>query len=142
MNASFCEVAVDTETGQVEVTRYVVVIDPGKAYRPTSIEGQVHQVMMFTDGSSLMEELVFDKTTGVKLSTNMIEYKKPTMLDIAPIDTKIVETRLGAAAYGGSGISHCLATTQIVVCAVANAIGKWIAPPLTPDKVLKALGKA
>jgi hypothetical protein len=34
-----------------------------------------------------------------------------------------------------------MASTQLVVCAVANAIGKWVAPPATPDKVLKALGK-
>ena len=27
------------------------------------------------------------------------------------------------------------------VCAIANAIGIWIEPPATPDKILKALGK-
>jgi hypothetical protein len=34
-----------------------------------------------------------------------------------------------------------MAAPLLPVCAVANAIGKWIAPPVTPDKVLKALGK-
>ncbi len=140
MNASFCEVAVDPETGGVEVTRYVVVCDPGKVLRMTSFEGQLHQAMFFSQGG-LSEEFIYDKSTGVKLSTNMFEYKKPTILDFGPIETYAVETRGGNACYGASGISHCMAAPLLPVCAVANAIGKWIAPPVTPDKVLQALGK-
>jgi CO/xanthine dehydrogenase Mo-binding subunit len=141
MNTSFCEVAVDPETGGVEVTRYVVVCDPGKVLRMTSFEGQLHQAMFFSHGGGLSEEFIYDKATGVKLSTNMFEYKKPTILDLGPIDTFAVETRGGNACYGASGISHCMAAPLLPVCAVANAIGKWIAPPATPDKILKALGK-
>jgi len=142
MNTTFCEVAVDTETGEVAVTRYVVVCDPGKVLRLTSFEGQIHQAMVFSQGAGLTEEFVFDRTTGVKLNSNMFEYKKPTMLDLGEIETHLVETRTGNACYGASGISHCMASTQLVACAIANAIGKWIAPPVTPDKVLKSLGKA
>ncbi|HTY63169.1 MAG TPA: molybdopterin cofactor-binding domain-containing protein [Acidobacteriota bacterium] len=140
MNTSFCEVAVDPETGGVEVTKFVVVCDPGKVLRMTSFEGQLHQAMFFSQGG-LSEEFIYDKATGVKLSTNMLEYKKPTILDFGPIETGAVETRGGNACYGASGISHCMAAPLLPVCAVANAIGKWIAPPVTPDKVLKALGK-
>ncbi|MDI9612771.1 MAG: molybdopterin-dependent oxidoreductase [Acidobacteriota bacterium] len=142
MNASFCEVAVDTETGAVEVTRFVVACDPGKVLRMTSFEGQLHQAMFFSQGGGLSEEFVYDKASGVKLSTNMIEYRKPTILDLGPIETCAVESRSGNACYGASGISHCMAAPQLPVCAVANAIGKWIEPPITPDKVLRALGKA
>ena len=142
MNTSFCEVAVDPETGGVEVTKFVVVCDPGKVLRMTSFEGQLHQAMFFGQGGGLSEEWIYDKPTGVKLSTNMFEYKKPTILDFGPIETYAVETRSGNACYGGTGISHCMAAPLLPVCAVANAIGKWIAPPVTPDKVLKALGKA
>ena len=140
MNTSFCEVAVDTETGGVEVTRYVVVCDPGKVLRMTSFEGQLHQAMFFSQGG-LSEEFIYDKATGVKLSTNMFEYKKPTILDFGPIETYAVETRSGNACYGASGISHCMAAPLLPLCAVANAIGKWVAPPATPDKILQALGK-
>jgi len=142
MNASFCEVAVDAETGGVEVTKFVVVCDPGKVLRMTSFEGQLHQAMFFSQGGGLSEEWIYDKSTGVKLSTNMWEYKKPTMLDFGPIETYAVETRSGNACYGATGISHCMAAPLLPVCAVANAIGQWIAPPVTPDKVLRALGKA
>jgi len=141
MNTSYCEVAVDTETGETEVTKYVVVCDPGKVLRMTSFEGQLHQAMFLSHGGGLMEEFIYDKATGVKLSTNMFEYKKPTILDLGPIDTYAVESRSGNACYGASGISHCMAAPLLPVCAVANAIGKWIQPPVTPDKVLKALEK-
>jgi CO/xanthine dehydrogenase Mo-binding subunit len=140
MNTSFCEVAVDPETGGVEVTKFVVVCDPGKVIRMTSFEGQLHQAMFFSQGG-LSEEFIYDKSTGVKLSMNMLEYKKPTILDFGPIETFAVETRGGNACYGSSGISHCMAAPLLPVCAVANAIGKWIAPPVTPDKILRALGK-
>ena len=130
----------DTETGQAEVTKYVVVCDPGKVLRMTSFEGQLHQAMFFSHGG-LLEEFIYDKSTGVKLNTNMFEYKKPTILDLGPIDTYAVETRSGNACYGASGMSHCMAAPLLPACAVAHAIDKWIKPPVTPAKVLKALGK-
>ncbi|HSW39316.1 MAG TPA: molybdopterin cofactor-binding domain-containing protein, partial [Acidobacteriota bacterium] len=143
LHTTFCEVAVDTETGEVEVLRFVVAIDPGKILRATSLESQIDQNMMIGVGSQLYEEFVFDRQTGVKLSTNMIEYKKPTILDMPPVDSVLLETRAGNGCYGANGVSHSLASTQLILCAVANAIGKWaITPPITPDKVLKALGKA
>jgi CO/xanthine dehydrogenase Mo-binding subunit len=142
MNALFCEVAVDTETGKVEVLRHSVAADTGKILRPTSLEGQIQQTMMFSEGCQLSEEIIWDKKSGVRLNSNMIEYKKPTILDIAPTEMDLLETRAGNAAYGANGISHSLANSHIIVCAIQNAIGKWVDPPATPDKILKALGKA
>jgi xanthine dehydrogenase molybdenum-binding subunit len=134
--------SIATETGEVEVLRHVIVADPGKVLRPTSLEGQLHQVMMFSAGTQLKEDFVFDKNTGVKLHTNMFEYKKPTILDIGPVESHLLETRVGNAAYGANGISYSLANTHAIICAIQNAIGKWVDPPATPDRVLKALGKA
>jgi CO/xanthine dehydrogenase Mo-binding subunit len=142
MNGLFCEVAVDTETGDVEVLRHLVVVDPGKVIRRTSLEGQLHQVMMFSEGAQLSEDFAFDKTTGVKLHTNMLDYKKPTILDLGPVESILLETRVGNAAYGANGISHSMANTHLIICAIQNAIGQWVDPPATPDRVLKVLGKA
>lgn len=141
MNVAMCEVAVDTETGEVEILRFGVVADTGKIMRRTSLEGQIHQVMYFSEGCQLKEDFIFDKATGVRLNTNMIEYKKPTILDVSPVEMELLETRAGNAAYGSNGISHSLANTHLVICAIQNAIGKWVDPPATPDRVLKALGK-
>jgi CO/xanthine dehydrogenase Mo-binding subunit len=142
MNVAMCEVAVDTETGEVEILRFVVAADPGKVMRRTSLESQIHQVLYFSQGCQLTEDFIFDRNTGVRLSTNMFDYKKPTIVDLARTDLQLLETRAGNAAYGSNGISHSLANTHLVICAIHNAIGKWIDPPATPDKVLKALGKA
>ncbi len=142
MNVATCEVAVDTETGEVEILRFGVVADPGKIMRRTSLESQIDQVMDFTKGCQLQEEFVFDAKTGLRLSTNMFEYKKVSMLDMPRVDLELLETRASNACYGGSGISHSLANTHLVIMAIHNAIGKWVESPATPDRVLKALGKA
>jgi CO/xanthine dehydrogenase Mo-binding subunit len=142
MNVAMCEVAVDTETGEVEILRFGVAADVGKILRRTSLESQIHQVMFFSGGCQLSEDFYYDKSTGVRLNANMVEYKKPTILDLAPVDMDLLETRLGNAAYGANGISHALANTHLVICAIQNAVGKWIDPPATPEKVLRALGKA
>lgn len=142
MNTVFCEVAVDMETGEVEILRFGAVVDPGKALRPTSLESQIDQVMFFSQGSQLLEDIVYDTRTGVKLNSNMIEYKKPTMMDVPKVEHDLLETRSGTGAYGANGISHSMANTHLVITAVHNAIGVWVDPPATPDKVLKALNKA
>ncbi len=142
MNTAYCEVAVDEETGEVEILRFGVVADPGKVIRLTSLESQVDQVMYFSQGCQLLEDFIYDDHTGVKLNTNMIDYMKPTMLDVPQVDKEFLETRAGNAAYGANGISHSLANTHLVIMAIHNATGVWVDPPATPDKVLKALGKA
>jgi CO/xanthine dehydrogenase Mo-binding subunit len=141
MNTAYCEVAVDTETGEVEILRFGVVADPGKIMRLTSLESQIDQVMFFSEGCQLLEDYVYDRRSGVKLNTNMIDYKKPRILDVPRVDRKFLETRAGNAAYGANGISHSLANTHLVIIALHNAVGVWVDPPATPDKVLKALKK-
>ncbi|MDR0842617.1 MAG: molybdopterin-dependent oxidoreductase [Acidobacteriota bacterium] len=142
MNTLYCEVAVDTETGEVEVLKHGISMDPGKVLRWTSMESQIQQVMMFSEGIQLKEEFLFDPQSGVRLTANMFDYKKPTIVDIAPTNFSVQETRIGNAAYGSGGISHSMANTHIIICAIHNAIGKWVDPPATPARVLAALGKA
>ena len=141
MNTAFCEVAVDTETGEVEILRFSVAADVGKVLRPTSLESQIDQVMYFSQGCQILEEYVFDERTGVKLNNNFIDYKKPSLLDAPPVDKTFLETRLGNAVYGATGISHSLANTHMIIIAIHNAIGVWVDPPATPANILKALGK-
>jgi hypothetical protein len=97
---------------------------------------------MFSEGCQLRDEFVFDKETGVRLSMNMFDCKKSTILDIAPTEVSLLETRAVNATNGASGISHSMANTHLVICAIQNAIGKWIDPSAKPDRVLKALSKA
>lgn len=142
INTLYCEVAVDEETGQVEILKYGAAVDAGKVIRPTSLESQLDQVAFFSQGCQLLEDYFYDPDTGVKLNMNYIEYKKPAILDVPKLMVELPETRAGNGVYGANGISHSMANTHLIICAIYNAIDKWVDPPATPDKVLKALGKA
>lgn len=143
--AHFMEVEVDTETGEVEVTRVVNVNDVGKVISWEGCEGQQYGGTYMGVGRGRSEEVVHDPMTGIMLNGNLLNYKIATMLDIGPIDTILVETGMGYGPYGVVGIGEDVATVvpALIGPAVYNAIGKWVDDfPITPDKVLKALGKA
>lgn len=142
MNVSFCEVAVDEGTGEVEILKYLVVPDVGKAIRMTSLESQIDQAGFFTQGAQLLEELILDPVTGVRLNGNFIDYRVPTTMDVPVIDKEILELHSGNGAYGGSGISHNLANSHLIMLAIHNAVGVWLDPPATPDRLIRAIKKA
>jgi CO/xanthine dehydrogenase Mo-binding subunit len=143
--AHFMEVEVDTETGDVDITRIVNVNDVGKVISVEGCEGQQYGGAIMAAGRGHSEEIVHDPNTGVMLNGNLLNYKIPTMMDVGPIDTILVETGMGYGPYGLVGIGEDVATIMptLIGTAVHNAIGKWVEGyPATPDKVLKALGKA
>ncbi len=140
----FCEVEVDTETGEVVVTKVVNVNDVGKAFSPEAVEGQQYGGTYMGVGRNLTEEYVWDRKTGVLLNGNLLDYKIATMNDIGRVETRIVETGMGYGPYGSVGVGEVVATvtTYLLQGAVYNAIGRWVDDaPVTPDKVLEALGK-
>lgn len=142
MNVDFCEVAVDTETGMVEILDYCSAHDFGKLIRPSSGLGQLENALTMGSGRGLREELIWDEETGVLLNGNMYEYKVPTTMDQPPIETIPIETRCGGGAYGSTGVAHAHTNGGLVGLAIQNAIGEFIPmQPYTPDKVLAALGK-
>ncbi len=140
----FMEVEVDTETGEIEVTNVVNVNDVGKVISPESCAGQQYGGTYMGVGRALFEEIVHDPVTGVMLNGNLLDYKIATIEDCGPIDTHLVETQQGYGPYGATGIGEDIATVipAMLAPAVYNAIGVWIYEfPITPDRVLKALGK-
>jgi len=143
--AHFMEVEVDTETGEVDVVRVVTDNDVGKVINWEGCEGQQYGGTYMGVGRGRSEEVVHDPVTGVMLNGNLLNYKVPTMLDVGRIDTILVETGMGYGPYGVVGIGEDVATVipALIGPAIHNAIGKWVDGfPITPDKVLRALGKA
>jgi CO/xanthine dehydrogenase Mo-binding subunit len=65
INTAYCEVAVDTETGVVEIVKLGVGADPGKVMRLTSLESQIDQVMYFSQGCQLLEDFYYDERTAL-----------------------------------------------------------------------------
>jgi CO/xanthine dehydrogenase Mo-binding subunit len=142
--AHFMEVEVDPETGEVNILHVTNVNDVGKIINWEGCEGQQYGGTYMAVGRGWSEEVIHDPNTGVMLNGNLLNYKVPTILDVGPIDTLLVETGMGYGPYGTIGIAEDIATAApaLVAPAVYNAIGKWVEGfPVTPDKVLKALGK-
>jgi len=143
--AHFMEVEVDPETGAIDVKKIVTVNDVGKVINWDGCEGQAYGGAIMGLGRGMTEEVVYDPKTGVMLNGNLLNYKIPTMMDYGDIETIMVETAMGYGPYGTVGIGEDVATVlpALIGPAVHNAIGVWIDGfPITPDRVLQALGKA
>ena len=144
--ACFVEVEVDTELGQVDVIKLVHSYDLGQSINPDVNEQQLVGGAYAGLGVSGTEAIYYDPQTGKKLNDNLIGYPVLTILDVGDIECPIVETHLGWSTYGLTGCSEAgkaAVAAALLVPAVYNAIGKWIEEtPVTPDRVLKALGKA
>jgi xanthine dehydrogenase molybdenum-binding subunit len=143
--ATFAEVEVNTDTGQVEVLRLVVVNDCGTVMYASGAEAQQIGGQCIALGESLSEEIIYDERTGVPLNFNWIDYQIPTMADVPEIDPVLLEVWRGGGEYGACGIGEgtVTCTPRAVLNAVYNAIGVRIdSIPVKPETVLKALGKA
>jgi len=141
----FVEIEVDTESGEVKTITYVVAVDPGRAINPDGVEGQFQHALSAGIGWSLMEELVLDKRTGRPLNANYLDYKMPTTLDIAESSSIVIVEPIdpeGPFGAKGAGEEAIGSSAGAFVNAVHSAIGvKFNEFPITPDKILKALGK-
>jgi CO/xanthine dehydrogenase Mo-binding subunit len=142
---TFVEVEVDTETGKVTLVQVVNATDVGQIIDPPGLENQLNGCLGSAGiDSALFEETVLDRSTGHILNPNMIDYKWRTFPDLPAIDNVVLETPFPTHRFHAIGVGE-IATTPgptAVLMAVSNAIGKWLHEyPVTPEKVLKALGK-
>jgi xanthine dehydrogenase molybdenum-binding subunit len=146
MMMTFVEVEVDTETGKVSLVRVVNTTDIGQIIDPQGLEGQLNGCLGSGGiDSALFEETVLDRSTGHTLNANMIDYKWRTFADLPQIDNVVLETPFPTHRFHAIGVGE-IATAAgpvAVLMAVSNALGTWLHEyPVTPDKVLRALGKA
>ena len=142
--AHFIEVEVDTETGHVDVTNIVCVNDVGHILNIKGAEGQQYGGAVMGLGRSATEEKIWCPRTGVVLNNDLIGYHIGTMNDYPPAACILNESHLGYSSYGACGIGEDVgaAMSGIGAGALYNATGKWVYDfPITPDRVLKALGK-
>jgi CO/xanthine dehydrogenase Mo-binding subunit len=141
--AHFIETEVDVETGMVYVTGIVCVNDVGHIFNRQGAEGQQYGGAVMGLGKSATEEKVYCPKTGVGLNFDHINYHFGTMNDYPAVQCILNESHLGYGPYGSNGIGENIgaAMAAITSSAIYNATGKWILDfPITPDKVLKALG--
>ena len=134
-------VAVDPETGKLEVLRYVVVEDVGRRINPMTMHGQSVGGAAQGIGGAVLEELVYDGS-GQLVSGTLMDYLLPTSLDIPNIETVITEeapSPLNPLGVKGAGEGAILATGAALGNAVANALASFgvqvNSMPLSPDNI-------
>jgi aerobic carbon-monoxide dehydrogenase large subunit len=138
--AHAARVAVDVETGQVEVLDYVAVEDVGRIINPLTLHGQCIGAVIQGLGGALLEQFVYD-ANGQLLTTTFADYLMPTAADVPSIKAVALEAKpspnnpLGAKGAGEGGIIP-------VGGVIANAFG--VEPrdlPLSPARVWQLLAE-
>lgn len=136
----FAEVAVDTDTGFVQLRRIVVVQDCGTVVNRLTCESQINGGVIMGIGYALYEQRILDPRTGVMLNPNFETYKLPGVGDLPPIDILLLD--MPERGVIGVGEPCTVPTAAAIANAVANALGVRVPSlPITPDKVLAALGQ-
>ncbi len=142
-NATFVEAEVDTETGIVSVKRVVSVTDAGQVINPQMAEGQVEGAIPQSLGMALSEFMIFDEK-GKPVNTDFAHYHIYTAGDMPEIVTRFVHTDEPAGPYGAKAVAEIPINgpAPALVNAVFHACGVRIRSlPITPEKILKGLGK-
>jgi CO/xanthine dehydrogenase Mo-binding subunit len=132
-----CDVEVDPETGKVDVIRYTVCQDAGRALHKAYVEGQFQGGAAQGIGWALNEEYVYGDD-GVLQNAGFLDYRMPVALDLPMIDTVIVEVPNPKHPYGvrGVGENGIVAPLAAVTNAIYDATGvRLYSVPMTPPKV-------
>ena len=138
------EVAVDEDTGEVEILNYVTAQDVGRVISLNTAENQLLGSTLMGIGYALWEDFIQDPHNGQGLNANYLDYKVPTHLDVPPTTAILVEPINPNTVFGAKGIGEAslIPSAPAVAHAVYNALGVRInSTPITPDKILRALGK-
>jgi CO/xanthine dehydrogenase Mo-binding subunit len=142
--AEAVEVEVDTETGQVRIPRVVCADDAGKAVNPQQVEGQIEGGVAQAVGWVTCENFV--TAGGCVLTPHLSTYLIPTIADVPEqVKSVIVERPDPRGPWGARGMGEMplIPLAPALIAAVHDATGVWFDEfPLTPERVLAALGRA
>ncbi len=136
-------VDVDTETGEVHLVEVISANDVGQAINPQQVRGQIEGAVVQAAGYAVTENFI--QKDGYVLTDKLSNYLIPTVLDVPDtVHSLILEYADPIGPYGARGMGEMpfLPLAPAVVAAVHNATGIWYHDfPLTPEKVLRGLGK-
>ncbi len=141
--AQFCEVKVNTKTGEVEVVRFVAAHDSGRVMNLLTYENQVFGGITMGIGFALTEARVLDAgQTGKMCNRNWHDYKLPTALDVpadmtaVPID--MPDDEANSTGAKGLGEPVTIPTAAAIANAIYNATGvRFTATPITPISICR-----
>jgi len=142
-SSHLADVEVDTETGQVKILSLKAAHDVGFAINPLVVEGQIEGGVAQGIGFALTESIKYDKNNRV-VTTTVGQHGIPRATDVPMIDARIVEPIEPTGPFGAKGVGEpvLIATAPAIMSAINDAVGIRIYDlPITPEKVLKAIGE-
>jgi len=144
--AQFCEVEVNTRTGEIRLLRFLGAHDSGRVLNRLTYDNQVFGGIVMGVGLAMTEERVLDRQTGKMANANFHDYKVPTMKDVAaehlcvPID--IPDIAFNTTGTKGLGEPATIPTAAAIANAVADAIGiRTTDSPINPTQLVGLLAK-
>ena len=153
--AHVAEVAIDKDTGRIDVIKVWVAHDCGRALHPVLVEGQIEGSTYMGLAEVSMENMLYGPhpvlgatpgpehtRAGMLMGPSLLDYRIPTSLDTPAIEAMIVQKPDRNGPYGakeaGEGPLH--SSIPAVANAVFDAVGVRLTElPFSPAKVLRAL---
>ncbi len=135
-----CVVEVDTQSGEIEIRKYVAVDDCGKVINPLIVDGQVQGGIAQGLGQALLEEVVYDED-GQLVTGSLMDYAVARAEDLPPLEFARTETPSPVNPMGVKGVGEAgtIGSTPSIVNAVVDALAPFgvthIDMPLKPEKI-------
>jgi len=130
-------VEVDEDLGLVRVVQVASAMDPGRSINPQGVEGQSEGGTAMGLGLAVMEEI--QVTDGIIGDASFTDYLIPTILDMPPVVTEIVEAPEPDVPYGvkGAGENATIVATAAIVSALRHATERELnRVPVRPDDLV------
>jgi CO/xanthine dehydrogenase Mo-binding subunit len=139
-NVQIAQVAVDTETGQVNVEKVVTFPEAGRVINPLGLEGQCEGGIVQGIGYALMEKV--HTRDGMVQNDHFGVYPIPTSMDIPYVEVVPVEVPEASGPYGakGAGENATIPTAPAILNAITDAVNIHVSVlPVTPENLLDSL---
>ena len=137
------DLEVNRDTGELRILGYAVIADAGKAIHFPSAKAQVDGGAVMGFGHALFEETIYQD--GQFQNGDPFQYRLPVMQDIPEnFYSSMLEKGDGPGPFGSKGMAQTSIVTvgPAIGNAVFDALGVRVRSlPITPEKILRAMGK-
>ena len=139
--AGYVDMNLDVKTGEMTINNYVSVVDCGVTINPKLAQGQIEGAIVQGLGMAMFEDVKYTKS-GKLISSDLLNYKIPTRMDINQLTTEFADSYESSGPFGAKSVGEIGIDTP--PAAVANAVYNATkiridSLPVTPEKIIRAL---